>query len=217
MPNLLTKIGGVGGISAAFEVYDDGSAYIKSASGSTLWAISSAGAITQKGALTPAAGGTAIVDATNCATGEADIVIADNKADAFTVRNGSTPLFTLRTTDNDDRLTLSAGLLFEPAQTIDMNDTTHALVIGAAATAGQTRLTANLLLVDPNSGGASEILKLPALVSGQSYRLTIFNTGGESIVVQTSSGGSVGGGVTIHSGGYAQVGTDGTSWGGKAT
>ena len=217
MPSLLTKIGGVGGISAAFEVYDDGSAYLKSASGSTLWAISSAGAITQKGALTPAAGGTAIIDASACATGEADIIIADNKADAFTVRNGSTPLFTLRTTDNDDRLTLSAGLLFEPAQTIDMADATHALVVGAAATAGQTRLTSNLLLVDPSSGGASEILKLPALVSGQAYRLTIFNVGGESIVVQTSSGGTVGGGVTITSGGYALVGTDGTSWGGKAT
>ena len=217
MPNLLSKVGGVGAIQAALEVYDDGSIALKSATGSTLFAVSSAGAMTQVGALTPVAGGTAIIDASACATGEADVVIADNLADAFTIRNQSTPLFTFRTTNNDDRVTMNAGVLFEPAQTIDMADATHALVLGAAATAGQTRLTCNLLLVDPNSGGASEILKLPALVAGEAYRLTIFNVGGESIVVQTSAGGSVGGGVTIAPDGYAFVGTDGTGWGGKAT
>lgn len=46
MPNLLTKIGGVGGISAAFEVYDDGSAYLKSASGSTILTLTAAGLLT---------------------------------------------------------------------------------------------------------------------------------------------------------------------------
>lgn len=197
MPNLFS-VGGVAGVTPSFTVADTG-------------------AVSITGALTPAAGGTAIIDASACATGEADVVVADNLADAFTIRNQSTPLFTFRTTNNDDRVTMNAGVLFEPTQTIDMADATHALVLGAAATAGQTRLTCNLLLVDPNSGGASEILKLPALVTGEAYRLTIFNIGGESIVVQTSAGGSVGAGVTITTGGYAIVGTDGTSWGGKAT
>ena len=217
MPNLLSKVGGVGAIRAALEVYDDGSLALKSAAGSTLFAVSAAGVVTQSGALTPATGGTAIINASACATGEADVVIADNLADALTIRNQSTPIFTFRTTNNDERIIMGAGVLMEPVQTIDMADATHALVLGAAATSGQTRLTGNLLMVDPSSGQASEILKLPAPVAGSVYRLTIYNVGGEDIVVQTAAGGTVGAGVTITPGGYAQVATEGTTWGGKAT
>ena len=214
MANLF-QTGGVAGSSASFTVDDAGALTVTDSSGATILALSSAGVITQKGALTPAAGGTAIIDATNCATGEADIVVADNKADALTIRNGSTSVFTVTTTDNGDKATLST-LIIGKAQVIDMNDTTHTLVFGSAAGANQTLLSGNVLLVDPNSGGASEILKLPATTGLSGLILHIFNVGGESIVVQTAAGGSVGGGVTITSGGFAVVGTDGTSWGGKA-
>ena len=146
----------------------------------------------------------------------ASFTIDDTGLMTVTDASGST-IFTFRTTNNDERIIMGAGVLMEPVQKIDMADATHALVLGAAATSGQTRLTGNLLMVDPSSGQASEILKLPAPVAGSVYRLTIYNVGGEDIVVQTAAGGTVGAGVTITPGGYAQVATEGTTWGGKAT
>jgi hypothetical protein len=49
MPNLLSKVGGVGGVAAGLEVYDDGSVILKNASAATILAVSSAGKLTYAG------------------------------------------------------------------------------------------------------------------------------------------------------------------------
>lgn len=72
-------------------------------------------------------------------------------------------------------------------QTLDMNDTTVQLTVDNSTTAG-TLLTGNVMLVDPNSGGASEDLELPPEADVPGVVLWIYNTGGESIVVKDDSG-----------------------------
>ncbi len=87
------------------------------------------------------------------------------------------------------------------AQTIDMNDTTVTLT---AAT-----LTGNWLLVDPESGGAAEVLKLPPEADMVDVMLTIKNTGGEGITLQNDAAGAIG---TIATAECAWVHCDGTTW-----
>lgn len=87
------------------------------------------------------------------------------------------------------------------AQTIDMAD--------AAVTLTATTLTGNWLLIDPNSSGAAEILKLPAEADMVDVMLIIKNTGGENITLQNDAAGAIG---TIEDAECAFVHCDGTTW-----
>jgi len=62
------------------------------------------GAFTCDGAITFGAGNSAILDASGLATGEADIVIGDNLADALTIRQGANPYLTFVTTDSAEAI-----------------------------------------------------------------------------------------------------------------
>lgn len=90
--------------------------------------------------------------------------------------------------------------------TIDMADAAHAVVLGTAA-AAQTKLSGNILFVDPNSGQATETLTLPSAASCDGVILHIFNTGGEGIVV--SSGGTI---ITLDTAQHGVVASDGSAW-----
>ena len=62
------------------------------------------GAFTCDGVITFGAGNSAILDASGLATGEADIVIADNLADALTIRQGANPYLTFISTDSSESI-----------------------------------------------------------------------------------------------------------------
>jgi len=97
-------------------------------------------------------------------------------------------------------------------QTIAMADATVTLVIGKAGS-GETQLLANQLMVDPDSSGASEALKMPPEADWKG-EITIINTGGEDIAVQTDAGGAV---VTIANGQTGKVYSNGTTLYGAAS
>lgn len=80
-------------------------------------------------------------------------------------------------------------------QTIDMADAAVELVYGIAAGAGQVLITNSRLQVDANSG-ATEDLTIDTTAAG--LVLCIQNTGGESIVLKTNGGSTIG---TIATGG----------------
>lgn len=81
-------------------------------------------------------------------------------------------------------------------QVIDMADDAVEIVYGITAGAGQVAVTTSRLLVDPNSGGASEDLTIDTTAAG--LVLVIKNTGGEDIVVKSNGGSTYG---TIAAGG----------------
>jgi hypothetical protein len=91
-----------------------------------------------------------------------------------------------------------------------MNDVAHALIYGTAG-ANQTQVTSNVLLVDPNSGGGTEDLTLPAVASSVGVTLYITNTAGgaESIVVKDVATNTI---CTIAQDEHAVVWSDGTNW-----
>lgn len=93
-------------------------------------------------------------------------------------------------------------------QTVDMADAALALVYGTAG-AGEAQVTAPVLLVDPNSGGAAEDLTLPPVATSEGVELVIYNTGGEGIVVKAVGGSTV---VTLDTAQHARVFCDGTTW-----
>lgn len=85
-------------------------------------------------------------------------------------------------------------------QSIDMADGAVELVYGITAGAGQVAVTSSRLNVDPNSGGASEDLTIDTTALG--LILAIANVGGESIVIKSNGGSTLG---TIAAGGTALV------------
>ncbi len=93
-------------------------------------------------------------------------------------------------------------------QTIDMSDAGVTLTRVPGTPTG-TLLTGAVLLVDPNSGEASEILKLPPEADMAHALLIIKNTGGEHIVVQTDAGGAI---CQIDTAEAGIVHCDGTTW-----
>lgn len=150
------------------------------------------------------------LDLSAMTTGQADVVIGDNLASALAVRESSTDYLVVSTTNNGERVNsvkpLTVGA--EP-QVIDMADAAVTLVWGAAAGAGEVLVTSNMLIVDPNSGGAGEDLGLSeSLPSG--LMLFIQNTGGENIVVKSSGGSTLG---TIATGKAGAVVTNGSGGG----
>lgn len=94
------------------------------------------------------------------------------------------------------------------AQTIDMADAAVTLTKDADATAG-TYMSGNFLLVDPNSGGAAEILKMPAEADCPNALIFIKNTGGESITLQNDAAGAID---TVLTSELCILHCDGTTW-----
>lgn len=158
-------------------------------------------------AVAPVAGGAAFIDLTACATGEADVILADNLASAFELRQGATTYLKAVTTNDAERIDIAKPLKLG-IQTIDMADAAHALVYGTAG-AAQTQVTGNYLVVDPNSGGASEDLTLPPEATSTGIMLVILNSGGEGIVVKDDAGGTV---ITLDTAQHGLVICDGTTW-----
>jgi hypothetical protein len=91
---------------------------------------------------TPPAGATVFADVSAMASGAADIVIRDNVADAFTVRQGSTAYITFRTTNDAEAIILGKPTLFT-AMDITMSASPHSLVYGTAG-ANQTKIVGNV-------------------------------------------------------------------------
>ena len=98
------------------------------------------------------------------------------------------------------------------AQTIDMNDATVSLTMDVSTGAG-TAVTSNVLMVDPNSMGASETLELPYEADCAGLVLYIMNTGGEGIDVTNDAGSNIGSGaVNIATAECGLFACDGTTW-----
>jgi hypothetical protein len=149
------------------------------------------------------------IDLSNNATGENDILVPDNVADAFNILQSTNSFLKVVTTNNAEYLEFGRLLKFA-VSTIDMNDTTHTLVYGTAG-ANQTQLVAPILYVDPNSAGGTENLVLPAEATSTGKLLIIANTagGGEDIVVQDDTPATV---ITISQNEIGIVFCDGTTW-----
>lgn len=135
---------------------------------------------------------TYLLDASAMTTGQADIVVGDNLASALAVREASTDYFVVVTTNSAERVNVAKPLTLGAAlQTIDMADAEVELVWGIAAGAGQVLVTSNLLAIDPNSGGASENLRIDSTLPA-GLVLFIQNTGGEAIALISNDGGALG-------------------------
>ncbi len=105
------------------------------------------------------------------------------------------------------RAGVTKALPFE-AQTIDMSDAAVTLTKVPGTPSG-TLLYGNWLLVDPNSSGAAEVLKMPPEADCANEIYVIKNTGGEHITLQNDAAGAIG---TIEDAEAAILHCDGTSW-----
>lgn len=155
------------------------------------------------------AGFDALMDLTSCATGEAGIVVNTGLASAFSVGTAGVPYIDVATAIGGQKIIVNRPILISNVPTVDMADGTHSLVWTVAG-AGETQITGNFLNVDPNSSGAGEDLQLPPVASSAGLSLTIFNVGGENIVVKDSTGGTTYG--TIATTKAAQVVCNGSTW-----
>lgn len=97
-------------------------------------------------------------------------------------------------------------LLTTGVTTVAMGDAAHALVLGTAG-AGETQLVGNVVVVDPESSGASETLTIPAAATCAGMILVILNSGGEGVVVDSS--GTI---ITLDTAQAGIVASDGTTW-----
>ena len=158
-------------------------------------------------ALKVGAGFDTAIDLSACATGEADVQVADNLASAFEILQASTSYLKVTTTNNVEAVTVGKAL-YQSVQTIDMADGAMALV-QAAAGAGETLLAGNVLFVDPNSGQATEDLTLTAEATSVGLVLHVFNTGGEGIVIKDDGGSTI---VTLDTAQHATLACNGTAW-----
>lgn len=154
------------------------------------------------------AGYDALIDVSAAATGEADVVVGDNLASALQVRQAANAYLTVDTTDDAERVEVGKIMVWDQITTVSMNDATHTLVLGTAG-AAETKLVGNVVFADPESGGASENLVLPAEASSTGMVLVICNTGGEGIVVQDDTPATV---ITLDTAQAGIVACDGTTW-----
>jgi hypothetical protein len=158
-------------------------------------------------AINPVAGGAAFIDLSNVATGEADVILNDNLAIALEIREAANSYLIFKTTNDAERITL--GKIVATVQTtVDMADAAHTLVLTTAA-ANETKILGNVLVVDPNSGGAAEDLQLPAAASLAGVELTIINSGGEGIVVLGEAAATV---ITLDTAQHGKVYSTGSAW-----
>jgi hypothetical protein len=138
----------------------------------------------------------------------ADVDMLDNSSTAWVIRQGANNYVVFDTTDDAERVAVHKLLAMPSVTTVAMNDAAHALVLGTAG-AGETQLVGNVVFVDPESGGASEDLTLPAEASCDGLVLYIFNTGGEGIVIKDDAAGTV---ATLLTAEHAIVACNGTAW-----
>jgi hypothetical protein len=144
----------------------------------------------------------------NDGAGGLQVAILDNDADAFEIAQGANVYLHCDTTNDAERVAVSKLLTFPSVTTVAMADAAHALVLGTAG-AGETKLVGNVVFVDPESGGASEDLTLPAEASSDGLVLFIFNTGGEGVVVKDDAAGTV---ITLDTAQHGIVACNGTAW-----
>lgn len=100
----------------------------------------------------------------------------------------------------------SPVLFFAAPQTIAMGDAALTLTMDVG---GTNQIMSNVLFVDPESAGASEILTLPAEADCVGLVLFIANTGGEGIVINDDAAGTV---ATLLTAEHAIVYCNGTAW-----
>lgn len=146
-------------------------------------------------AVTPVAGGAAWADLSNCATGEADIIVGANLADAFTIRSSSLSYLRLATT------TASPGLVGTFAHTgtaagFTLTETiNHATQVGGGFDSDVTQLTT------ARTGGyayayRAKTTSLAGDLNGVPYT-------GLYVLAPTDGGGAV-----LHSGMWVATGND---------
>lgn len=103
----------------------------------------------------------------------------------------------------------AANLLAFKGEGIAMADAAHALLVTGTAGAGQTSITSNVLLINPASSGASEILTLPAEALCTGLLLILINVGGQGIIVNSDAPATV---ITLTAAEHGLVYCDGTTW-----
>lgn len=103
----------------------------------------------------------------------------------------------------------ATNLMALKSEAIAMADAAHTLIVTGTAAAAQTKVTSNVLIVDPQSSGSTENLDLPAEASSTGLFFLILNSGGEGIVVRNDGGGTI---ITIDTNQHGLVYCDGTTW-----
>ena len=114
---------------------------------------------------------------------------------------GQTPLFTA--------LSGATSLLALKGEAIDMADATHTLLVKGTAASAQTKITSNVLIVDPNSSGSTENLDLPAEALCTGLLLIVLNSGGEGIVIRDDAAATK---LTLDTAQAGLLYCDGTTW-----
>lgn len=188
-----------GGASAA-EV-----AYVATDAVGTWTALANTAIATQ---VATAGGESYVIDLGSSATGEALVKMADNLASAFEVKQSTNSYLKFVTTNDAERVTLGKVQAFPAPTVVDMADAALTLIYGTAG-AAQAKVTSNVLLVDPNSGQASEILTLPPVATSVGVMLIIINTGGEGIVCKDVAAATI---ITLDASQHGLVVCDGTNW-----
>jgi hypothetical protein len=154
------------------------------------------------------AGHDAAMDLSAAATGEGDTILGDNLASAWELREAANSYLKAVTTNDAERLVAGKVVAFAAPTVVDMADAALTLIYGTAG-AAQAKVTSNILLVDPNSGGASEILTLPPVATSTGVELMIINTGGEGIVIKDVAANTI---ITLDTAQHGKVVCDGTNW-----
>lgn len=106
-------------------------------------------------------------------------------------------------------LTGATSLLAFKGEGIAMADAAHTLLVTGTAAGGQTVITSNVLIVDPQSSGSTEDLNLPAEASCTGLLLIILNSGGEGIVIKDDGGATK---LTLDTAQSGLLYCDGTTW-----
>tara|TARA_R110002012_G_scaffold277647_1_gene465155 strand:- start:66 stop:536 length:471 start_codon:yes stop_codon:yes gene_type:complete len=106
-------------------------------------------------------------------------------------------------------LTGATSLLAFKGEGIAMGDAAHTLLVTGTAAGGQTVITSNVLIVDPQSSGSTEDLNLPAEASCTGLLLIILNSGGEGIVIKDDGGATK---LTLDTAQSGLLYCDGTTW-----
>ena len=103
----------------------------------------------------------------------------------------------------------ATSLLAFKGEGIAMGDAAHTLLVSGTAAGGQTVITSNVLIVDPQSSGSTEDLNLPAEASCTGLLLIILNSGGEGIVIKDDGGATK---LTLDTNQSGLLYCDGTTW-----
>jgi len=103
----------------------------------------------------------------------------------------------------------ATSLLAFKSEAIDMADATHTLIVTGTAASAQTKITSNVLVVDPNSSGSTENLDLPAEALCTGLLLIVLNSGGEGIVIRDDAAATK---LTLDTAQSGLLFCDGTTW-----